>query len=427
MDIAPDHPRLQSDFYQRLRDRYPRAFRRKTSISSDTTSICSDTAGSELPNTMTPMPRGHIHHQRNAADPTFQRDGGLPPRPPASVQRSGVISRGISENVSSKYLTTQDVASRLQQDLTITGTPSNRRTTKYDFQTASMMEEFSLHGNNRNENIGQIQGILKKDILQQEFSAARTRKGAPHSEAVLSLKDRLKQNKLSLKHLLSEENNPLRRRRQHVDMNQSFESDILESDDLPISHHSEHRTVQKYRMQDSNRMPVLPSQTLDTHILHHQISSECEVVQTQLISQPEIQQTSPRSLADQPKRKHLGTKRYISPDSAHDSAVDMDTASLQSSPGSSDTQTNGINVTSVRTKTGVRNNFNRLSPGGINGFINQVADEQITGVLSDHQVPLNKQAAFLGSQEFHFAVGSSSHNKGKFATFSTVTMKSLHG
>ena len=51
-----------------------------------------------------------------------------------------------------------------------------------------------------------------------------------------------------------------------------------------------------------------------------------------------------RSLADGGNRKHVRTKRFASPDSTQDSAVDMDSASVQS------VQMDTVGITSAKTQ-----------------------------------------------------------------------------
>ena len=330
---ADGHPRLQSNFYQKLRDKYPRAFQRRSSITSDTASLCSE-AGPSKPSSMTVMPRGqHSYHASHEGQgPSYEGFGssreGLPPKPP--------VYRKYTDGLQNQRQV-DSVTKHLREDLTITGTARRNRTA----------------GNARTErNLSdyQIQGILKKDLDVHNTSMMSESSILDRSDSTLSLRERLHKNKQTLRALLSEENNPLRRRKKaQADLNKSFESDITLEGDLSITIDTEQRHIQSA----ANRNGLLQI---------HREPDRLEVredVRNSVLSQ--------RSLADRPQQKHLGTKRYISPDSSHDSAVDMDTASLQSSPGSSDTQTTVI-TRPTRVKSGVqrgnRHGNSGLPPSG---------------------------------------------------------------
>lgn len=322
----------------RLREKYPKAFRRRSSICSDTASVSSD-AGPAKANTMTPMPKGHVNQafpsSEIAKHPQRTSYGGavgLPPQHPlvASVQRPQIPNKFSDQ--ASVVTHIDDVTRHLHHDLTITGT-----------STGSLSP-----GRHRNENTMTINdrkmaGILKKDLEMFNTSmiseSSFVSQGTENSH--LSLKERLHKNQMTLKALLSEENNPLKKQKpwkskRTAAHNKTFETDISLDNELSIS-------IDTPDNQGAKRG------NCDELLLMPRLSTQAE---TSSIAKDSLEQK--RSLADLPQRKHLGTKRYVSPDSSHDSAVDMDTASLQSSPGSSDTQTTVNTCRPSRTKSGIR-------------------------------------------------------------------------
>ena len=244
------HPRLSTPFYRQLRVKYPQAFQRRTSstsMTSEASSIC--------------LPPSHLD-KVNGHGPL----NGLPPRPPMpSCSRKGV-------NFSME-------ASRRETDTSIVGCPQ--------WQHCSRLTE-------RSRVPTPLQSILKKDTPFPGNQSAVTGASAGSS---LSLKERLKRNRETFRHLMSDENSPFGRRKTSCDC----------SSIKAASH--------------SASLPLNAAQTICTD-----------------------GPMPKRSLADGGNRKHVRTKRFASPDSTQDSAVDMDSASVQS------VQMDTVGITSAKTQ-----------------------------------------------------------------------------
>lgn len=228
------HPRLSTPFYQQLRVKYPQAFQRRsssTSMTSEVSSVCPD--HSYLDTTSDHSPQN-----------------GLPPRPPLPT----CSRKGVNFCV--------DGSRHDSGDTSIVGCPQRRH--------RSRLAE-------RSRVPTPLQGILKKDT---PFPGTQSTVTDTSVSSPLSLKERLKQNQETFRHLMSDENSPFGRRKTSC----------------------------------SNKAASLSA------------SLPLNTVQSVCTDGP----VPERSLADGGNRKHVRTKRFASPDSMQDSAVDMDSASVQS-------------------------------------------------------------------------------------------------
>ena len=229
------HPRLSTPFYQQLRVKYPQAFQRRssiTSVTSELSSIC---------------PHG---------SPNDSPENGLcmrPPLPPCS--RKGVnfcVEECRSDG----------------EDISIVGT-SPRSHHSLSFERDCIPTS--------------LQGILKKDA---PFSSSQSVTNNTSERSLLTLKERLKRNRETFRHLMCDENSPFGRRKK------SCSQSSLPKDKMDVSAAS---------MMSNGMQNVC----IDEHV-------------------------PKRSLTPGGSRKHVRTKRFASPDSTHDSAVDMDSASMLS-------------------------------------------------------------------------------------------------
>lgn len=240
-----EHPRLTEPFYGELRKKYPRAFRRRTSVSSAcsvSSSVCSDTSG--VYGTRR-TPRSQVLSPR---DPHS-----LPPRPP----------------------------------------PSGRRTTKSTSRDENGYEDH------------------KRINLSRSDSVTST----------CSLKERLRKNQEGFKRLLSDENDPLKAYKART----------------PRSNHS---SKQRNSSNGSHASPE--SRHINGDVASGDAARTFQELQNTTSNSARNSDSSwKRTEADAARQARA--KRFASPDSQNDSAVDVDTASVHSSPTSDNRTTTNAN------------------------------------------------------------------------------------
>ena len=233
------HPRLSTPFYQQLRVKYPQAFQRRssvTSMTSELSSICPDGSPNDTSG--------------------WSPENGLstrPPLPPCSRKGVNFCVEGFRSD---------------GEDISIVGTsPRSHHSLSFERDCIPMS----------------LQGILKKDSPLSSYHSATN---DTSDRSLLSLKERLKRNRETFRHLMCDENSPFGRRKK------SCSQSLPPKDKMDVSAAS---------MMSNGMQNVC----IDEHV-------------------------SKRSLTPGGSRKRVRTKRFASPDSTHDSAVDMDSASMLS-------------------------------------------------------------------------------------------------
>lgn len=224
------HPRLSTPFYQQLRVKYPQAFHRRSSVTSMTSEVSS----------VCPTHSYNISGQSPV--------NWLPSRPPLPP----CLRKGVNFCVDGR---THD-----NEDTSIVGCCQR--------QHRSWLAD-------RSSVPTPLQGILKKDT---PFSSAQSITNDASTGLALSLKERLKKNRETFQHLMSDENSPFSRRKKSCD--QGF----LGNDKAALS------SVQSNSIMNARKDGTVQKRTL----------------------------------------AKVRTKRSASPDSTQDSAIDMDSASMQS-------------------------------------------------------------------------------------------------
>ena len=226
------HPRLSTPFYQQLRVKYPQAFQRRSSATS-TTSELSSVCPHGSPNDVS----------------VCSPENGLSTRPPCSRKGVNFCVEGCRSD---------------GEDISVGASPRSHHNLSYEHDCVPTS----------------LQGILKKD---SPLSSYRPVTDDASERSLLSLNERLKRNRETFRHLMSDENSPFGRRKKSCN---------LPNDKIDVS----------ATLMPSNGMLNV---CIDEHV-------------------------PKRSLTPGSSRKHVRTKRFASPDSTHDSAVDMDSASMQS-------------------------------------------------------------------------------------------------
>ena len=313
VEIEISTPRLCTPEFDALRQKFPIAFRRRTSLAS----VCSDASSIYSGSMIIGAVRSRRSRQRSRTEGSRSlldqpRSGGLeglPPRPPPK-------------------------------------------------------EDMSIKGGKRT--VGKApKGILKKDESPRGYHERGKERIQEQgkmngTETGLSLKERLRRNREEMRALLAEERLPFRNK---VKEDTHKQTNGL---DTPLE------------------LPYTPKESIRT----------LQELQNQVIPKP----TTPRSprtrdgrtLLDHLKSgKHARSKRFESPDSAHDSAVDMDSASTQSNPSSD----NYVQ----RTKPKIAGNLDGIKEDRTEGIPSPVLlEEEVIEPIQNARAPKLKSARRRG-------------------------------
>ena len=294
-EIELNTPRLNNALFQKLKKKYPRAFRRRSSAFSETSSVCSLSS----------------------------------PGTPRTPRRLSVSTSG-RDNVDSEVDNTEGIPNTNTDD---TFDNSGFEHSSEDL-TVSGISQNSAHPFTEDIDMNSISRFQSKSRTYVVTPKGTTEHRATEKDTKLSLKERLQRNKKNLRELLDEKY-PFKNRsltvfsgapgsipKEELEVNAPFTntsgaqnvSPCASKPPKPNQHHSSSK--------------ILPNAKVSLH------DTKLDMRNTETTRHS-------RTIEKGPVPEHLKAqaKRFSSPDSVgstHDSAVDMDSASLQSSPSSSD-------------------------------------------------------------------------------------------
>ena len=298
-EIELNTPRLNNPVFQKLKKKYPRAFRRRSSTCSDTSSICS----LSLPGT-----------------PRTQRHYGLPPQAHSNGDNH-VNSSEATQNTSNSFTPSME-------DLTVSSYTLLRNGAQN--LDHSLTQAFNMYSK------GHVQNRSLPLVVPHKSSQGE--KHGMENDSGMSLKERLNRNKKNLRELLDEKY-PFKNGSLIVFSHTA--SDVKsQQDEMPnlslskkISKYSANQlafSASKPPKSNQNTSSKKPTNgNLSLRHTEHKRSVETSR-QGRAVQKP--------SVVEELDQIQLHSKRFSSPDSAgstHDSAVDLDSASLPSSPSPS--------------------------------------------------------------------------------------------
>ena len=323
-EIELSTPRLRDPLFEKLKRKYPKAFRRRSSaLGSETSSICSS-----LP----PTPRSARRQEQE--------------------QHNGLLN-GYDNSQASNEANLDDTLEGFNdstlmnstEDLTISGCKPIAKTTP--LQNISNSQDLSMYSNGHA--IGaNVQGILKTSKGQNEPPPPGS---LVKSDSMLSLKERLQKNRENFRDLLdvrlpfknrksysvSGANSSLNITTSTSDRHQngvgSVPKDIASFSSLSVGNHSTSLPLSAAKPPKPNSHS--PRRLTPGNLSIHDSDNRGRDSTFSRNGRP----VQKRSIADHVDQRLPYSKRFSSPDSGtstQDSAVDMDSASLQSSPSSSD-------------------------------------------------------------------------------------------
>ncbi len=444
VELGQEHPRLQTPFYEQLRKKYPKAFMRRTSLGSDTSSMVSlpayrpnlslrcEAVKSDAYSTsgipayryterdQTPTPRqthtergemnGSITPTENSLSPrgdqfnsscdnvtprgditprwsgsvkpkggpsTSRRPPGLPPKPPLSnhpqtlpkpvSEHNGVIENGKLSQSSGFTDKTPSQSPHLmhrnsnqshglkpgiyqQRPRLLNGNATGLTHSQMETLTAILNKNDKVHKN------------LKRQYSRESLNSVAT----DVSDGNISIKDRLRKNQDSLRHLLSADFSLFKSKKKGANITntatdrkipsklspnqakltklnlqnfQSKQADHSQSNVKKAKDSSDQKTGHIYSQNAKDKKLPLK---IDIDNVDNLDGNSNHIIPQHMYVNSMLNGHAPqitrRGRGDTSIGNEQRNKRFSSPDSQNDSAVDVDTASLHSSP-SSDTQT----------------------------------------------------------------------------------------
>ena len=327
-EVELNTPRLNNPLFQKLKKKYPRAFRRRSTAFSDTSSVCS----LSLPGT-----------------PRTPRRLSFPP--PQSNGNNLVNNSEKTENSYVDNTVDNNGFEHSMEDLTISGvTPLRISTPRSDH---SFTQDYPMHSSS----FGRTRPLSATPASNTE------EKPRFEKDSKLSLKERLHRNKKNLRELLDEKY-PFKNRSLSVftAATDNKNSHNIVSNERPKGNSSRTNESRANHIlsycaskppKPTNRLTTskrLTNGNLSLHNIEHKTGADT------------LRQGRTIQNLDQ---KQLYCKRFSSPDSGgstHDSAVDVDSASLQSSPSSSDHNHSPDLTTAQRTSYANTSTHHSLPP-----------------------------------------------------------------